>query len=230
MLQVQAISKHYGDKQILDDISFIIPTREVWSLLGVNGAGKSTLLKIICRLVTPDEGSVIADGVPVDPENGGLGYMIETPCFLRDLTGRQNLKALSLLYDGIDDARIAEVLCAVGLDDQRDVLFKRYSTGMKQRLYLAYAILARPKLLILDEPFNGLDPVGIAHLQRLVRDFADDGGTVLIAGHNISELQAISDGVVILDRGKVLAVEKDIADRDLTALFLSLVSCDGKAQ
>lgn len=230
MLQIDSVSKFYGAKSVLDNVSFYIPTGQVWSLLGINGAGKSTLLKIICHLIAPDCGNVLFDGVPVDPQNGNLGYMIETPCFVRDLTGWQNIKALSFLYEGIDNERIDEVLSIVGLDEQKKVLFKRYSTGMKQRLYLAYAILNRPKLLILDEPFNGLDPVGIASVQQLIRDYANDGGTVLVAGHNIAELQAISDGVVIIDHGKVLFVENNIADIDLTALFLRLVSADGKAQ
>lgn len=231
MLEIKSVYKSFGEKHALDDVSFTVPTGQVWSLLGVNGAGKSTLFKIVCNLAFADGGSVTFDGTPVAPQNGDLGYMIESPSFLGNLTGRQNLTALSFLYDGITKERIDEVLSVVGLKTHCDELFKDYSTGMKQRLYFAYAVLNRPKLLILDEPFNGMDPVGICQMQKSIRSLADKNGcTVLVSGHNIAELQAISDGVVIIDHGKIISVLSDISDKNVTEIFLNTVTDDGEAQ
>ena len=231
MLEIKSVYKAFGEKQALNDVSFTVPTGQVWSLLGVNGAGKSTLFKIICNLIFSDGGNVTFEGVSVSPQNGNLGYMIESPSFLGNLTGRQNLIALSFLYDGVTKERVDEVLSVVGLKTHGNDLFKDYSTGMKQRLYLGYALLNKPKLLILDEPFNGMDPVGICQTQKLIRSLADEKGcTVLISGHNIAELQAISDGVAIIDHGKIISVLSDVSDKNVTEIFLNTVTDDGEAQ
>ena len=230
MLEIKSVYKSYGEKRALNDVSFSVPDGQVWSLLGVNGAGKSTLFKIICNLVFADSGNVTFNGKAVAPQNGNLGYMIESPSFLGNLTGKQNLKALSFLYDDIGDKRINEVLSIVGLKTHCNDLFKDYSTGMKQRLYFAYAILNHPKLLILDEPFNGMDPVGISYMQKLIRSLTDDGFTVLVSGHNIAELQEISDGAVIVDHGKIISVLPDVSNINLTEVFLKTVTTDGEAQ
>lgn len=230
MLEIKSICKNFGEKRVLKDVSFTIPTAQVWSLLGINGAGKSTLLKIICQLLPADKGEVLFNGISVDPQNGNLGCMIESPSFLRDLTGRQNLKALSFLYQGISNKRIDEVMELTGMSDHANTLFKKYSTGMKQRLYFAYSILNHPQLIVLDEPFNGLDPIGIKHMKDTIRFLSKKGCTILISGHNISDLQEISDGAVIIDQGKVVSIYPEIQGMNMTDVFLQSVKSDGTAQ
>ena len=214
MLEIKSICKNFGEKRVLKDVSFTIPTAQVWSLLGINGAGKSTLLKIICQLLPADKGEILFNGISVDPQNGNLGCMIESPSFLRDLTGRQNLKALSFLYQGISNKRIDEVMELTGMSDHANTL----------------SILNHPQLIVLDEPFNGLDPIGIKHMKDTIRFLSKKGCTILISGHNISDLQEISDGAVIIDQGKVVSIYPEIQGMNMTDVFLQSVKSDGTAQ
>lgn len=233
MLKVSNISKTYENKQVLNKVSFSVETGKIYALLGLNGAGKSTLMKIICGLAFADEGDIEMNGQSLfskRPKAEPIGFMIETPAFYRELTGKQNLTALAMLYDGISKERTDEVLALVGMTGQANVPVKKYSLGMKQRLYFAYAMLNKPKLLILDEPFNGIDPVSINLFKNLIVTLAEKGCTVLISGHVISEIQSISDGAIILDRGKIVYSENDCKGKDLAATFLSLVSTSGDAQ
>lgn len=231
MLKINELSKKYGEKQILNKVSFSIPDGKICALLGLNGAGKSTLMKIICNLAFADSGFVEFDGKRiVDNKDGNIGFMIETPCFYRELTGKQNLVALSFLYDDISAAQIDEALSLVGLISQKDIAVKKYSLGMKQRLYFAYAILNKPKLIVLDEPFNGIDPVSVHLFQELISELAQKGCTILVSGHTIPYIQSISDCAVLLDHGKVIYKDEDIRSKDLTKIFLSLVVATGEAQ
>jgi ABC-2 type transport system ATP-binding protein len=231
MLKVNKLSKFYKEKTVLDNVSFNIPDGKVCAVLGLNGAGKSTLMKIICNLAFADSGYIEFDGRRItDNSDGNIGFMIETPRFYRELTGRQNLTALAYLYDNIQSKRIDEVLSVVGLDAQADIAVKKYSLGMKQRLYFAYAIINKPKLLILDEPFSGIDPITVRLFQKLIIDFAAHGCTVLVSSHVISDVQSISDYVVIIDNGKLVYESENIINEDITQIFLSMVDLNGKAQ
>jgi ABC-2 type transport system ATP-binding protein len=233
MLKIDKISKKYDGKQVLDEVSFAVETGKVCALLGLNGAGKSTLMKILCGLAFADSGGAALNGRSLFLSRdlrGSIGFMIESPAFYRELSGKQNLTALAMLYDGLPKYRPDEVLALVGMAAQADVPVKKYSLGMKQRLYLAYAILNDPQLLVLDEPFSGIDPVSINLFKKLILELAAGGCTVLISGHVITELQSVSDAAVIIDRGKVVYRADDIAGKDLTNVFLSLVSGDGDAQ
>lgn len=222
MLKINEISKSYGSKIVVDKASFQVPDGKICALLGLNGAGKSTIMKIICNLAFADSGSVELDGK--------IGFMIESPSFYGDLTGKNNLRALSLLYDNIPNERIDEVLKICGLYSHKDILVKKYSLGMKQRLYFAYAILNKPRLLVLDEPFNGIDPVSVNLFKQIILDCAKTGTSVLISGHMISEIQSISDCAVIIDNGKIIYEDYEVKDKNLTEIFLSLVSWSGVAQ
>lgn len=231
MLKIENICKKYGAKLVLNDVSFEVPNGQVCALLGLNGAGKSTLMKIICMLARANSGNVEFDGKAlIDNTSGEVGFMIEAPKFYNELTGRGNLVSLSFLFDSIPKERIDEVLALTGLEEHADVSYKKYSLGMKQRLYFAYALLNKPRLIVLDEPFNGVDPVTVRHFQNLITDLAKSGCTVLISGHMISEIQAVSDRAIILDHGEVVYQDEDIHGKDLTETFLSLVSESGAAQ
>lgn len=231
MLKIVDISKSYGTKRVLNGVSFDVPDKTVCALLGLNGAGKSTLMKIICTLAFADVGHIEFDGKPiVDNSSGDIGFMIESPRFYRELTGKKNLVALSYLYDNITQSRIDEVLSLVGLDAQKDVPYGKYSLGMKQRLYFAYSILNKPRLLLLDEPFNGIDPVSVQLFKNLIIDLKNSGCTIIISGHMISDIQSVSDMAIILDRGNVVYQDMDIHGKDLNQTFLSLVSESGDAQ
>lgn len=231
MLKINEISKIYGSKTVVDKASFQVPDGKICALLGLNGAGKSTIMKIICNLAFADSGSIEFDGKKyIDNREGKIGFMIESPSFYGDLTGKNNLRALSLLYDNIPNERIDEVLKICGLYSHKDILVKKYSLGMKQRLYFAYAILNKPKLLVLDEPFNGIDPVSVNLFKQLILDCVKTGASVLISGHMISEIQSISDCAVIIDNGKIIYEDYEVKDKNLTEIFLSLVSWSGAAQ
>jgi ABC-2 type transport system ATP-binding protein len=231
MLIIKELSKSFGEKQVLESVSFKIPKGKVCALLGLNGAGKSTLMKIICNLVFADSGFVEFDGRKIiGNKTANIGYMIETPRFYRELSGKQNLVALSFLYEDIPSNRVDEVLSLVGLASQKNIAVKKYSLGMEQRLYFAYAILNNPKIIILDEPFNGIDPVSVNLFQKLIRELAQKGCAVLVSGHTINDIQNISDCVVILDHGKLIYKDENSHGKDLTKLFLSLVGFGGEAQ
>jgi ABC-2 type transport system ATP-binding protein len=156
--------------------------------------------------------------------------MIENPSFDEDLTGYQNLYALSLLFDGITSERIRNLLLAVGLEKKKDERVKTYSLGMKQRLYFAYAIMALPKVLFLDEPFNGLDPLSVRDIENLLLSFAKAGGIVLISSHMIGEIEHFCDSVVILDHGVLTYQNDDLKAVDLRQVFFDSISNSGTVQ
>lgn len=229
MLELKNITKKYGKKVALEDVSFTVKSGDVCGLLGLNGAGKSTLMKIICHLCFADKGEVVINGKVYDSkDNYSIGAMIESPAFYRELTGRQNLKMLSKLYCGITDNDIQDALNVCGIADSADIKVKKYSLGMKQRLYFGYALMKKTDLLILDEPFNGIDPVSIKLFRDIIRALAGAGCSVLISGHVITELQKVCDEIVIIDKGKKIFKGKN--EGDLETLFLSMVSGSGDAQ
>lgn len=230
MLSVEKIKKSYGEKKVLRDVSFTVQEGKICGLLGLNGAGKSTLMKILCQLAFADGGNAYLNGQSLLQNNSGIGFMIESPAFYRELTGRQNLAALAELYPDIPEERVDEVLRLVGIEHQADTLVKKYSLGMKQRLYFAYSLLSRPKLLILDEPFNGIDPVSIKLFKEVITGLAEEGCTILISGHVISELSKLCDSVCIIDCGSVVFTSEDAKALDLEEVFLSHVSDSGDAQ
>jgi len=232
MFDLDNINKCYRTKQVLTNVSFEVKSGTVCGLLGLNGAGKSTLMKIIASLVSKGSGEIRYDGVPYDKNTASvkIGSMIESSAFYKDLSGKNNLKILASLYDDISPGRVDEVLHVVGLDDVKNTLFSHYSLGMKQRLYFAYAILDDPEILILDEPFNGIDPVTSRLFKDLILGLAKKGRTIIVSSHVISEIREICDRIVILDRGLVVYDDEIGKEENLEALFLSKVSSSGLAQ
>ena len=226
MLETRALTKRFGRganaQTAVADVSLHIREGEVYGLLGPNGAGKSTTLKMICGMLHPTEGQIIFDGHPWRREDlYEIGSLIEEAPLYPNLTARENLRVRTTLL-GLPEGRIDEALEAVGLTDTGRKRAGRFSMGMRQRLGLALALLARPRLLVLDEPTNGLDPIGIEELRDQVRGFAAAGTTVLVSSHILSEVQQMADSVGIIYRGRLAYEDRLRKDQDLEELFMGV--------
>jgi len=211
-LDVADLSKKYGDRMALSHANFEVPLGSICGFVGPNGSGKTTTIRMLLGLIKPTTGSghVLGESI-TQPEKylPNVGAMIEGPAFYPALTGKQNLAVLAKL-GGFATEPIQELLNLVDLGDRGDSKFKTYSLGMKQRLGIAAALLPNPKLLVLDEPTNGLDPAGIHEIRTLLRKLADSGTTVFVSSHLLSEIEMISDYLVMLRQGKVIFSGKTI--------------------
>ncbi len=210
ILKTEKLSKKYGNRWAVSGLDLEVPRGQVYGFLGPNGAGKTTSIRMMLGLITPTSGSAAIDSINVnsDPINAlsHVGAMVETPAFYGYLTGRENLQLLGRISGGIDNKRVDEVLSLVGLLERGDDKVKGYSQGMRQRLGLGQALLARPSVIILDEPTNGLDPSGMLEVRRLIKDLAANYGiTVFISSHLLHEVQAICGRVAIINKGKLVA-------------------------
>jgi ABC-2 type transport system ATP-binding protein len=205
-VRVRGLTKHYGGLVAVEGLDFEVPGGVIAGLIGPNGAGKTTTLAMLLGLVRPTAGDATVLGHPIgDPATylGRVGALIETPAFYRSLTGRQNLELLATVA-GADRRGVMGLLDQVGLGDRGDDGFRAYSTGMRQRLGIAAALLGDPHLLLLDEPTNGLDPVGKADMRSLLARLARPGRSVVVSSHVLAELEQICDWLVILDKGRLL--------------------------
>ncbi|TYC07181.1 ATP-binding cassette domain-containing protein [Micromonospora sp. WP24] len=208
MIGVENLSKRYGRHQAVDDVSFRCEPGTVTGFLGPNGAGKSTTLRMICGLTPPTAGRATVGGRPYrELENPGreIGVLLDASAQHAGRTGREALGVAAQTM-GLDRREVAAKLELVGLDGaaaKRRV--RAYSLGMRQRLGLALALLGDPRVLILDEPANGLDPEGIFWMRGLLRDFADRGGTVLLSSHLLREVEAVADRLVVIGGGRIVA-------------------------
>ena len=208
MIRVEHLTKRYGSHPAVDDVSFTCEPGTVTGFLGPNGAGKSTTMRMICGLTRPTAGTAAVGGVPYRGlGNPGrlIGVLLDASAQHGGRTGREVL-TLAALTMGVDPGRGGRALERVGLNAtaaRRRV--KRYSLGMRQRLGLAHALLGDPSVLILDEPANGLDPEGIFWMRGLLREFADQGGTVLLSSHLLREVEAVADHLVVIGGGRVVA-------------------------
>lgn len=229
ILQTTDLSKSFHNQKAVDLVSLHIETGTVYGLLGPNGAGKSTTLKMLAGVLKPTAGKICFHGKPWTRERlSEIGALIETPPLYENLTAGENLKVRSLLL-GVDEKRIDEVLQVVSLTNTGKKKAGQFSLGMKQRLGIAMALLGEPKLLILDEPTNGLDPIGIEQLRELIRSFPAHGITVILSSHILSEVQLIADHVGIISNG-ILGYEGPLTQgQDLETLFMDVVRGNGKA-
>jgi ABC-2 type transport system ATP-binding protein len=206
-VQARGVSKWFGDTTALDAVDVTVSPGTVHGLLGPNGAGKTTLLSALFGLVLPDEGTLKLFGRTRAAAGAawldGVAGFVETPRFYPYLSGRRNLAILAGLDGGDAAALIDQALDRAGLAGARGTKVKGYSLGMRQRLGLAAAMLRRPRLLILDEPTNGMDPAGIRDLRAALRRLARDGVTVILSSHNMTQVEEICDSVTVLHHGRV---------------------------
>ena len=203
---VEGLTKRYGRRVVVDDLTLEIPTGAVAGFIGPNGAGKTTTMAMLLGLVRPSGGTGTVLGGPLsDPAAylGRVGALIEGPGLWPALTGAENLRLLATLA-GHDRRRIPDVLALVGLEDRAGDRYGQYSLGMKQRLGIAAALLGNPELLVLDEPTNGLDPVGINEMRQLIASVSGGDRTVLVSSHILSELEAVCDWLIVIDSGALL--------------------------
>ena len=205
-ISVRDLSKKYGERMAVSHINFDVPLGTVCGFVGPNGSGKTTTMRMLLGLITPTTGQGHILGEPIEhPEKylSRVGAMIEGPAFYPALSGHENLMVLARL-GGFPIERVQTLLEKVGLGDRGKSKYKTYSLGMKQRLGIAAALLPDPKLLMLDEPTNGLDPEGIQEVRALLRELANDGTTVFVSSHLLSELEIISDHIVMLRKGEIV--------------------------
>ncbi|WP_407673430.1 ABC transporter ATP-binding protein [Paenibacillus silvisoli] len=210
VLSVKDVKKRIGGKPIIKNVSFDVRSGEIFGFLGPNGSGKTTTIRMLVNLIRPTSGeiSICGSNVQRDPEEAlrHIGCIVENPEVYGYMTGWENLEHFARMQSGIGQDRIAEVVAIVGMQQRIHDKVRTYSLGMRQRLGIAQALLGRPKLLILDEPTNGLDPKGIKELREFVRMLADQGMSLFISSHLLSEIQLMCDRVAIISHGEVLAV------------------------
>jgi ABC-2 type transport system ATP-binding protein len=208
-LEVRGLTKRFGSTTAVDGLTFAIEPGRITGFLGPNGAGKTTTLRMLLGLVHASAGDALVEGVPYrrlrDPARS-VGAVLEASSYHPARSGRNHLRVLATAA-GIPRARVDETLRQVELEAAADRPVKTYSLGMRQRLSVAGALLGEPRLLVLDEPANGLDPEGIRWLRRFLRSFAADGGTVFISSHVLAEIAQLADEVVIIHRAKLVAHE-----------------------
>lgn len=243
MIETKNLSKTYGNFSAVSNVSLHIPEGSVYGFLGPNGAGKSTTMKMFLGLTRPSGGSFSIDGKHY-PENRmdilkEIGSFIEAPAFYGNLTGEENLDIIRKIL-GLPKSSVSEALELVGLTQWRRRLAKKYSLGMKQRLGLASALIGRPPILILDEPTNGLDPVGIHEIRTLIRSLPKQFDcTVLVSSHLLSEIELMADNIGILNHGHLLfegtiddlrndAASKGYPTDNHEDTFLALIDADNR--
>ncbi len=202
-VDVRGLTKRYRGRTAVDNLSFTVPAGAVAGLIGPNGAGKTTLMAMLLGLVRPSGGSGSVLGHAIDRPTaylGRVGASIETPAFHPAVSGVDNLRALAVL-GGHDQAQIPELIDRVGLTGRGDERYNSYSMGMKQRLAIAASLLGDPQLVILDEPTNGLDPLGMQDIRRLIGQIAAEGRTIVVSSHLLSELEQVCDWLIVIDHG-----------------------------
>ena len=202
------LTRSFGSKKAVRGLNLQVPSGSIYGFLGPNGAGKTTTIRLILGLIRPSSGSVFLNGRemtsrPHHEELRAVGALVETPALYPNLTGRENLEVARRLLD-VPISSIDRVLALMELSDDADRTVRSYSLGMRQRLGLALACLGDPRILILDEPSNGLDPVGVRDLRSLLRQISSEGVTVFISSHQLAEIDQIAEHIGILRQGELI--------------------------
>jgi ABC-2 type transport system ATP-binding protein len=207
VLEVRGFTKKFGDFVAVEDLGFVVHRGDVYGFLGPNGSGKSTTIRAILGLVKPTDGEIRVFGRPASGSTGheGLAGFVDAPGFYGYLSARDNLRLLAAADKRKKEPPLAQVLETVGLSERARDKVKAYSTGMKQRLAIAAALLREPELLILDEPTNGLDPGGMRDIRVLVRRLADEGLTIFLSSHLLAEVEQLCNRVAVIGHGRLLA-------------------------
>lgn len=225
VLSLSNITKSYGRVQALKNVSFTVPQGSVFGILGPNGSGKTTLLSIILDVLKANNGNFLWFGQPGSPEQRRkIGSLLETPNFYHYLSAIDNLKITQSISKRGTEEDILQALKKVNLFERRKSRFKTFSLGMKQRLAIAAALLGDPRVLVLDEPTNGLDPVGIAEIRELITELKNVGHTIIIASHLLDEIEKVCTHVAILKTGQLITtgeVNEVLQDEDIVELSAS---------
>lgn len=221
ILSIRSIDKSYGRIKALQQVSFEVPPGSVFGVLGPNGSGKTTLLGIVMDVLKANGGEYFWFGEPPSEKHRRkIGTLLETPNFYHYLSGEKNLRIAAAIKER-GEADIPRVLEIVKLSERKDSKFSSYSLGMKQRLAIAACLLGNPGVLVLDEPTNGLDPVGIAETRQLIRDLSKEGKTILLASHLLDEVEKVCTHVAILQKGQLLMagdVNEVLSSEDMVEL------------
>ena len=222
ILETKNLTKNIKNENIIKGLSLKVPKGENYGLLGPNGAGKSTTMKLLCGLLKPSEGEVIFKGKPWSRDTlNKIGVLIESPAIYGNLTAKENMLIHACML-GVSENEITRVLKLLKIDKTGKKKVSNFSLGMKQRLGIAIALLGNPDLIILDEPTNGLDPIGIQELRDLIKRLNENQITVLVSSHNLAEIQHIASYIGIIINGK-LKYEGEINDTDdLETIFMNV--------
>lgn len=203
IITVENLRKVYKKEIAVENVCFELMPGNIMGLLGTNGAGKTTTLKMITNLCSKDKGKIVIDDISLDSNPklalSKVGAALDTPSFYQELTARENVECFAHLYKNIPNGQVMELLDYVGLSSQAEKKVKKFSLGMKQRLALARAMLGQPKLIILDEPANGLDPQGQINLYRLICDMAKERNTTfIVSSHQLHDMEKFCTDILIL--------------------------------
>ncbi len=212
ILRIEHLHKNIKKKQILTDINLSVNTGEIVGFLGPNGAGKTTTIKMIMGLFSISQGSIRIDGIDVEDDfeqaMKNVGGIVENPDLYKHLSGYENLNYYAQMHDGVTDKDIMQVVEIVKMKERINDKVKTYSLGMRQRVGLAQSLLHKPRLLILDEPTNGLDPLGIKELRDLLKNLSKMGVGILVSSHLLSEMEMMCDRIYIIDDGKIIGQQQ----------------------
>lgn len=232
IIQTRNLTKCFDNRHVVSDVNLNVKKGEIYGLLGLNGAGKTTIMKMLINLIKPTSGEIELFGQQLTPDSshqvlGRIGSVIEYPIFYEKLTARENL-TLHCEYMGYHDKQaIDQVLNTVELKKNEHKLVKQFSLGMKQRLGIARAIIHKPELLILDEPINGLDPIGTREIRSLFRTLSKEFGiTLLISSHILAEIELIADTIGVISKGKLISERSMKELKEKNTEYIDLVTTD----
>lgn len=211
VIEVKNVYKSFGEEEVLKDVSRSFEIGKIHGIVGNNGSGKTVLMKCICGFLKPTSGQIFVNYKEVGRETDfpeDVGIIIETPGFLPNISGTKNLRLLASLQRKIDDTVIRNAIERVGLDPDMKKPVGKYSLGMRQRLGLAQAMMEDPQIFILDEPFNGLDKHGVVHIRSIIKEWREEGKTILLASHNQVDIDELCDTVCEMDAGVMTMVRE----------------------
>lgn len=231
VIETKNLTKKYGSSTVVDNINLHVPKGKIYGLLGRNGAGKTTTMKMMLKLIKVTKGDINLFGEDFRNNNlyKKIGSIIETPGFYQNLTARDNLNILAKLHGNISKKEVQEALEVVGLHTEEKKTFSNFSLGMKQRLGIAAAIMHNPELLILDEPINGLDPIGISEIRSfLLRLSHEKGVTIFISSHVLSEIEQIADVIGVMNNGKLVEEVNLLELQDKLKHYIEITVSDTK--
>lgn len=232
VIETENLTKKYKDKTVVNNINMKVEKGKIYGLLGKNGAGKTTTMRMLLNMATKTSGKIMLFGnIPDNSTYRKIGSIIETPGFYENLTAEENLKIISKIRGNYSKENIDEILTSVSLDDNNKK-YKDFSLGMKQRLGIAAAIMHNPELLILDEPINGLDPIGIKKIRHLLKRLSrENTTTILISSHILSEIENLADIIGVMDNGQLITeLTKDELNSQLNKSVIFEVSDPNKSE